>query len=105
MSNLRIAYAGHDFFAPWLKVLLDCRDVEVVLCLTHHAADSNEYFRHLAGAKSIPVIEGRLTDASIAVFNNARIDLLISAACYYKIPIDRLDLRYAVNVYPSFLPC
>ena len=104
MSNLRIAYAGHNFFTPCLKAILDNRAVELVLCLTHPANDDNKYFRQLAEAANVPLIEGRLTDASIAAFNNSQIDLLISAAYYYKIPVDRLNVQYAVNVHPSFLP-
>ncbi len=104
MSNLRVAYAGHDFFAPCLRAILGHRDVDVVLCLTHPAADNNRYLRQLAGAADIPVIQGRLTGSSIAVFNAARIDLLISAAYFYKIQINRLNARYAVNVHPSLLP-
>ena len=104
MRNLRIAYAGHDFFAPCLKTILDSRAVEVVLCLTHRADDNNRYIRYLAGAGNIPIIEGRLTDSSIAMLNSSRIDLLISAAYYYKIPVDSLNVQYAVNIHPSFLP-
>lgn len=103
-SNLRIAYAGHDFFAPCLSTLLNHNNVDVILLLTHPAAGNNEYTRQLAGTAGIPVIEGRLTDSYIEVFNASRIDLLISAAYFYKIPIDRLKVRYAVNIHPSLLP-
>jgi methionyl-tRNA formyltransferase len=104
MSNLRIAYAGHNFFTPCLKAILDNRAVELVLCLTHPADDDNKYFRQLVEAANVPLIEGRLTDASIATFNTSQIYLLISAAYYYKLPVDRLNVQYAVNVHPSLLP-
>lgn len=104
MSNLRVAYAGHDFFAPCLNALFNYDNVDVVLLLTHPAADNNKYTRQLAGAARIPIIEGRLTDSSIEVFNSSRIDLIISAAYFYKIPIDLLKVRYAVNIHPSLLP-
>lgn len=104
MSNLRIAYAGHNFFTPCLKAILDNRAVELVLCLTHPADDDNKYLRQLVESANVPLIEGRLTDASIATFNALQIDLLISAAYYYKIPVDRLNVQYAVNIHPSLLP-
>jgi methionyl-tRNA formyltransferase len=104
MSNLRIAYAGHDFFAPCLRAILEYPGVDVVLCLTHPAADNNRYIRQLAGVANIPTIEGRLSDPSIELLNVARIDLLVSAAYFYKIPIDKLNVAYAVNVHPSLLP-
>jgi methionyl-tRNA formyltransferase len=104
VSNLRIAYAGHDFFAPCLRTLFDHDDADVVLFLTHPAADNNKYTRELAEAAHIPIIERRLTDHYIEVFNASGIDLLVSAAYFYKIPIDRLKVKYAVNIHPSLLP-
>jgi methionyl-tRNA formyltransferase len=104
MSNLRVAYAGHNFFTPCLKAILENSSVELVLCLTHPADADNDYLRQLAEAANVPIIEGRPTDSSIEIFNASRIDLLVSAAYYYKIPINKLEVRYAVNIHPSLLP-
>lgn len=104
MVKLRIAYAGHDFFSSCLAALLQRSDVEVVLCLTstpEHPVGNVVRLAHQAG---IPVVYGRPTDAVVATFNDLQVDLLVSAAYLYRIPVDRLVTRWAVNVHPSLLP-
>jgi methionyl-tRNA formyltransferase len=104
MDKLRVAYAGHDFFSPCLRVLSGRDDIDIAMCLTSRSADYNQYVNRFAKSANIPVIQGTLNETSIAAFNLSRIDLLISAAYFYKIPIDDLSVRYAVNVRPSLLP-
>jgi methionyl-tRNA formyltransferase len=104
VEKLRVAYAGHDFFSPCLKAVSEYDGAEIVLCLTNNEASYNQYVGQFARSTCTPIIEGRLDSASIADFNSRRIDLLISAAYFYKFPVSDLQFRYAINVHPSLLP-
>ncbi|MFD1148053.1 methionyl-tRNA formyltransferase [Saccharothrix hoggarensis] len=104
MAKLRIAYAGHDFFSSCLAALLRRADVDVVLCLTSPPGHPTGNVLGLAHRARVPVVQGRPTEAVVATFNSLGVDLLVSAAYLYRIPVQRLAARWAVNVHPSLLP-
>ncbi|HEV8562250.1 MAG TPA: formyltransferase family protein [Actinophytocola sp.] len=104
MIRLRVAYAGHDFFSSCLKTLIDRSDIEVVTCLTSGPGKSVDNVLSLAHKSKIPVLFGRPTRPMVSRLNESRIDLLISAAYLYRIPIESLTVGRAVNVHPSLLP-
>jgi methionyl-tRNA formyltransferase len=104
MAALRVAYAGHDFLSSCLDSLIKRPDVHIVLCLTSHRTHTVNNVLELADNAKVPVFFGRPDDKLIAMFNELRIDLLVSAAYLYRIPVERLSVKYAVNIHPSLLP-
>ncbi|WP_018681875.1 formyltransferase family protein [Actinokineospora enzanensis] len=105
MSKRRIAFAGHDFFSSCLTTLTARTDTEVVLCLTSEPDGPVSNVTDVAHRHGIPVLFGRPTRKNaIRAFNDARVDILITAGYAWRIPVDRLAVTYAVNIHPSLLP-
>jgi methionyl-tRNA formyltransferase len=104
VARLRVAYAGHDFFASCLKALLERADIDIVLCLTSPPGDRIGNVLELAYQSHIPVLFGRPGKEIISIFNRSRVDLLISAAYSYRIPVDRFSVSRTINVHPTLLP-
>lgn len=101
----RVAYAGHDFFLSCLRELVKRPNIDVAICWTE--GDEGQPARgviDLASKLGSQIFTGRPTEAAIAAVNDAQIDLFITAAYMYKVPIERLDVKRAVNVHPSYLP-
>ncbi|MGI9597060.1 MAG: formyltransferase family protein [Acidimicrobiales bacterium] len=103
--HLRIGYAGDDSFITCLVALLDRSDVELAVTLT---GDDDRYTSTVetmslaAGAK---VIRGNPGCSGWNEVNEADLDLLVSAAYGYRIPVDDLpEVGSMLNVHPSFLP-
>ncbi|MEV4691249.1 formyltransferase family protein [Micromonospora echinospora] len=105
MTRLRVAYAGHDFFSSCLELLAQHADVDLVLVLTDEpGGQPTDNVRAIAAAQQTPVRTGRWSTALTDEFNDISIDLLVCAAYMYRIPIEELNVRYAVNVHPTLLP-
>lgn len=102
---MRVAYAGDDSFVTCLRSLLDRPDVELAATLT---ADDDRYtatVESLSLAAGAKVVRGDPGHHGWYDLDRAGIDLLVSAAYGYLIPIDRLgSIPTMMNVHPSLLP-
>lgn len=105
METIRVAYAGHDFFASCLPVLTSHPVTELVLCMTEGAGGlpASNVIR-MAENAGATIVTGRPDRRYVDTFNAHEIDLLVCAAYMYKIPVDDLAVRWAVNVHPALLP-
>ena len=103
-TSVRVAYAGYDFFSGCLRALLELPDVEVVLCLTGTPGEPIGEIVRLCGQGAVPVHFGRPTAHAVAAVNRLEVDLLVSAAYSYRIPVEELKIRQAVNVHSTLLP-
>lgn len=102
---IRVAYAGDDSFVTCLRSLLDRPGVELAMTLT---ADDDRYtatVESLSLAAGAKVVRGDPGRHGWDELDQAGIDLLVSAAYGYLIPIDRLvNIPTMINVHPSLLP-
>ena len=101
---MRVAYAGYDFFSPCLRLLVDRLDTEVVLVFTGERCENVGMIEALADEAGAFVFHGKPTDVAWSLLNAAKVDLLITAAYSFRVPVSSLDLPAAVNVHPSLLP-
>jgi len=101
---MRVAYAGYDFFSPCLRLLVDRLDTEVVLVFTGRPHENVGMIKALADEAGALVFHGKPTDVAWSLLKEAKVDLLITAAYSFRVPVSSLDLPAAVNVHPSLLP-
>jgi len=106
VGGLRVAYAGHDFFFSCLQQVQKHKDVELVWCLTEapDGLQPAESVRGLAEKAGARVHTGRPTKEMLEEFNGSDIDLLVCAAYMYKVPVNEMTVKWAVNVHPTLLP-
>ncbi len=102
---LRVGYAGDDSFITCLRVLLDRVDVELAITLTAHDDRYTTTVERLSLAAGAKVIPGNPGASGWDEVDQAELDLLISAAYGYRIPVETLtSIPVMVNVHPSMLP-
>lgn len=105
MNVIRVAYAGHDFLSTCLVELTKRPDVKLVLCLTEGPGGvPAANVTRIAAEQDAETITGAPSAEYTRIFNSQKVDLLICAAYMHKIPIDDLQVRWAVNVHPTLLP-
>ncbi|MFY1577399.1 formyltransferase family protein [Verrucosispora sp. WMMD703] len=105
MTRMRVAYAGHDFFSSCLELLAQRADLDLVVIFSDGpGGQPTDNVRAIAAAQNTPVRSGRWSTEQIDAFNTLNVDLLVCAAYMYRIPVERLDVSYAVNVHPTLLP-
>lgn len=105
MSALRIVYVGHDFFSSCLSALISHSDIDVPLCITLREGDRRTAnIERLAKSAGITLMHGPPTDDVVAAINETDVDLLVCGAYLWRIPVERLQVEWAVNIHPSLLP-
>ena len=104
---MKILYFGSDVFLPVFNDLVNSSH-EIVALYTYH--DAKEYIRdenivHLAQTAKIPVHHDRISDdAMIRLFEEGKIDLVISAEYDRRIPTPKIEKYRGVNIHNSLLP-
>lgn len=58
----------------------------------------------LASTHKVPLFYGRPGPSAVKFLNSLDIDLFVSAAYSYRIPIEDISTTYSLNMHPSLLP-
>lgn len=101
---MRVAYAGYDFFSSCLRTLIQRPDTEVALCLTGRTGETVDDIVRQCQTAQIPLLFGRPGPDAVQVINRLGIDIFVSAAYSYRVPVELLSIGMAINVHPSLLP-
>lgn len=101
---MKIAYAGFDLLAPALEALLKegCQLVKLFTCPVDQEYEFNYQVIRLAEKAGAPWTSRPVAREDIRLLKEEGCDAFISAAYYYRIPVDH-ELAM-VNVHPSLLP-
>src|SRR6267142_2767127 len=102
---MRIVYCGFDFFSNCLaSVAAEHSIVEVFSWRGDGRYNSCVEITQLAENIGCPVYYRRIDESDIARFVDQKVDLLVSAAYPFRIPVGKLEGVHAINVHPSLLP-
>lgn len=100
----KIAYAGFDLLSPALKTLLEegCQLTELFTCPVDGITELNQEVIAMAEKAGAPWTMKRIGREDILRLKEKGCQMLVSAAYYYRIPID--EGLPMVNIHPSLLP-
>ena len=103
---MKIAYFGYDFFYDCLKtVLSEGHDVIKVFTFdTDNQYNFNTFLKNICEQKAIPAQTSPVTPADIQSLMEDGVDLFLSCAYPYKIPVPDDPRFKGVNTHPSLLP-
>lgn len=103
---MKIAYCGYDFFHTCLRYLLDNKHpiVKIFTFPCDRFYNYNDYIKHIAKTKHIPVTEKAISEKDIKQLEQQGVEYLITAGYSFKVPDLSGSSIKGINIHPTLLP-
>lgn len=102
---MKIAYLGFDFFSNCFDLLInEGHEIVEIFSYAGDEYNSSKEITNRANQLNIPIHFHPISNSDILRLEKTGVELIVSAAYPYKIPIQEIKKMHAINIHPSLLP-